>query len=249
MGGYASKIGEYNQNPFLMHSNVLTKLALAAMLLLVVGQVPNLINATPPPAAPTAASSATHNASTAAFTEPFVGTISMFAGNFAPRGWARCDGQLLPISQYQALFSILGTTYGGNGRTTFGLPDLRGRVPVHPGNGPGLSPVRLGQTGGAEFYTLTQQHLPSHTHNATVTLRAGQTNGDIKANADGRILMSSGRGGTPIYTTAAASSELRQDGASVQVGNTGQGQAFDNKQPYQAVNYIIALEGLYPSRN
>ncbi|MFY1113097.1 MAG: tail fiber protein, partial [Methanosarcinaceae archaeon] len=96
--------------------------------------------------------------------EPFIGEIRMFAGNFAPRGWAFCDGQLLPISQNTALFSILGTTYGGDGRTTFGLPDLRGRVPVHAGSGPGLSTVRLGDTGGAETVTLSQAQMPSHNH-------------------------------------------------------------------------------------
>ena len=96
--------------------------------------------------------------------EPFIGEIRMFAGNFAPRGWAFCDGQLLPISQNTALFSILGTTYGGDGRTTFGLPDLRGRVPVHAGRGPGLSDIRLGQKGGAETSTLTVANMPNHNH-------------------------------------------------------------------------------------
>jgi len=96
--------------------------------------------------------------------EPLIGQIMMFAGNFAPRGWAFCEGQLLAINQYQALFSILGTTYGGDGRTTFGLPDLRGRVPMHPGNGPGLSSKRLGQKGGSETNTLNVSQLPSHNH-------------------------------------------------------------------------------------
>ena len=96
--------------------------------------------------------------------EPFIGEISMFAGNFAPRGWAFCEGQLLPIAQNQSLFSILGTTYGGDGRTTFGLPDMRGRVSIHPGTGPGLTNYRLGNKGGSETTTLTTNQLPSHNH-------------------------------------------------------------------------------------
>ncbi|MBD3756388.1 MAG: phage tail protein, partial [Gammaproteobacteria bacterium] len=96
--------------------------------------------------------------------EPFVGEIRMFAGNFAPRGWAFCDGQLLAVSQNDALFSLLGTIYGGDGRTTFGLPDMRGRIPVHQGSGPGLSPRRLGSKSGAETETLTVNQMPSHTH-------------------------------------------------------------------------------------
>ena len=134
--------------------------------------------------------------------EPFIADIGMFAGNFAPRNYASTDGQLLPINQNQALFSLLGTTYGGDGRTTFGLPDLRGRLPVHEGQGPGLSDYRLGEKGGTENETLTLNELPVHTHLA-----------------DDPVL------------------------------NAGGGQAHDNIQPYQAVNYIIATQGVYPSRN
>ena len=105
--------------------------------------------------------------------EPFVGEIRMFAGNFAPRGWAFCDGQLLATSQNDALFSLLGTIYGGDGRTTFGLPDLRGRIPVHAGTGPGLSPRRLGAKAGAEKVTLTVNELPSHTHDLVASNQAG----------------------------------------------------------------------------
>ena len=101
--------------------------------------------------------------------EPFIGQIQPFAFNFAPRNWALCDGQLLPISQNTALFSLIGTTYGGDGRTTFGLPDLRGRVPIHQGHGPGLSSYVIGQTGGSATNTLTQAQMPSHTHTATPT--------------------------------------------------------------------------------
>ncbi|MDF1702801.1 MAG: tail fiber protein, partial [Planctomycetota bacterium] len=102
--------------------------------------------------------------------DPFLGQIVMFGGNFAPRGWALCDGQLLAISQYQALFSILGTTYGGDGRTTFGLPRMRGRSPVHAGTGAGLSPISLGELGGATSVTLSTAQLPAHTHAATYEL-------------------------------------------------------------------------------
>ena len=108
--------------------------------------------------------------------DPFIGEIIMFAGNFAPRGWALCDGQLLSIAQNSALFSILGTTYGGDGRTTFGLPDLRGRVAVHEGTGPGLPNIRLGQKGGAVNHTLTQGQLPPHTH--TVACSGGAADSD-----------------------------------------------------------------------
>ena len=224
-----------------MQSSLFTKLAFAAMLILIAGQVPNLINATPP---------ATANPAMAgtAFGEPAIAEIRIFGGNFAPRGWAKCEGQLLPISQYNALFSLLGTTYGGDGRTTFGLPDLRGRVAVGTGNGPGLSDVSWGEKQGVEFYTLTQREMPSHSHSATVTLNAGNVDAEVKANASDRILMSSGRGGTPIYTDQPATATLRQDAASVQVDNAGQQQPFDNKQPYLGVTYIIALEGVYPSR-
>ena len=147
---------------------------------------------------------------------PFVGEIAMFGGNFAPRGWAFCNGQLLPISQNSALFSLLGTTYGGDGRTTFGLPDLRGRVPMHPGNGPGLSSYRLGQKGGVEYQTDTYM-------NTMFSLSS------ILAGGDGDVMVSSDRPVSLVQQVNAREAE--------------------NRQPFQTVNFIIALQGTYPSRN
>ena len=185
----------------------------------------------------------------------------MFGGNFAPRGWALCDGQLLPISQNQALFSILGTTYGGDGRTTFALPDMRGRVPLHPGTGPGLATYGLGQKGGTENETLSVAQIPSHSHSTTTrmagtaTLMAYGTSGkgnERVKNPAGNALT---HGTQKIYSgeeadTAMDSSSIALTiGGSVSVGNTGGGQAHNNLQPYLAVNFIIALNGTFPSRN
>jgi microcystin-dependent protein len=172
--------------------------------------------------------------------EPFIGEIRMFGGNFAPRGWALCDGQLLPIASNSALFSIVGTMYGGDGRSTFGLPDLRGRSAVHPGNGPGLSDIRQGSKGGSETTTLTVANLPAHGHQV-----APQVTDDERTTnrPDGAI---PGRGGH--YTDVGPSTTVTT-GRAFTTGNTGGGQAFDHRSPYQAVNYIIALQGLFPSRN
>ena len=165
--------------------------------------------------------------------EPFLGQIIMFAGNFNPRGWALCNGQLLAISQYSALFSILGTTYGGDGRTTFGLPDLRGRVPIHAGSGPGLTPRTLGSRGGSETNTLNVSQLPSHTH-AIGTKEEGNTD-----NPDGAYV--AGDGTNAFADTA--------DGNLLPTSATGANQSVNNMQPFQSVNFIIALEGTFPSRN
>lgn len=170
--------------------------------------------------------------------EPFVGEIRMFAGNFAPRGWAFCDGQLLAVSQNDALFSLLGTIYGGDGRTTFGLPDLRGRIPIHAGTGPGLSPRRLGAKGGAENETLTVNQMPSHTHQ----LRANSNNGDV-ASPSGHSFADSGA--VQMYTTANSSPENLNNSI---IGNTGGSRSHTNLQPTLCINFIIALFGIYPSR-
>jgi microcystin-dependent protein len=165
--------------------------------------------------------------------EPFIAQVMLFAGNFAPRGWAFCNGQILSIAQNTALFSLLGTTYGGNGQTTFALPDLRGRAPVHTGQGPGLSPIDLGQQGGVETVTLNQNQMPQHTHAQPAS------NGQETTNRPGNAVPA--RGG--VY--AGSGDGAVMDPTSAAGGN----QPHENRPPYLALNYIIALEGIYPSRN
>lgn len=170
--------------------------------------------------------------------EPFIGEIIMFGGNFAPRGWAFCDGQLLPIASYTALFSLLGTTYGGDGRTTFALPDLRGRVPLHAGNGPGLTSRTQGEKAGIEEVTLSIAQIPSHDH----ALPASQDFGDAKEpNAN---VPAKADDGERNYSAAASTDTYLQPTAS-----TGGSQSHTNMQPYLGVRFIIALEGIYPSRS
>lgn len=171
--------------------------------------------------------------------DPFIGEVQWFAGNFAPRGWSFCDGQLLPINSYQALFSILGTTYGGDGRTTFGLPDVRGRVIIGEGHGPGLSDRRLGGKGGTEEERLTNtQQIASHTH----TLRAS---GGAATNAapTGNVLASTGR--TRLYDSGTANVDMDASA----IAPTGGSLPHNNMQPYNTLSCIIALVGTYPSRN
>ena len=173
--------------------------------------------------------------------EPFIAEIRIFAGNFAPRGWAFCDGQLLPISQNTALFSLIGTTYGGDGRSTTALPDLQGRIPMHPGRGPGLTSRRLGQRGGVENVSLTEAQMPSHNH----ALRASSA----ETNEDGQTSPASAVPGEPrafIYTTN-TSSDLFDMNTEV-LEQTGGSQPLYNIQPFLVMNFIIALQGLYPSR-
>ena len=182
-----------------------------------------------------------------AYQEGFLGEVKLFAGNFAPRGWALCEGQLLPISSNSALFSIIGTMYGGDGRTTFALPDLRGRAAIHPGNGPGLSSYRLGQKGGRENITLTINELPSHNHVATstTTVNVGDTGGED--DPDGNFL-----GEGSAYTATVAQGNKLNDAAvttATTVGMQGGQQSFNNLQPFLGVHYIIALQGTFPSRN
>lgn len=171
--------------------------------------------------------------------EPFLAEIRIFAGNFAPQGWAFCDGQLLPISQNTALFSLLGTTYGGDGESTFALPDLQGRAPMHPGSGPGLTPRQLGQRGGSDTVTLTEAQIPSHTH----SLRAAPDPGDLAAPAPQRSLGRSA-GGFAYRQTPDSMVPLAESGTP----SVGGSQAHNNMQPYLTMHFIIALVGLFPSR-
>lgn len=182
--------------------------------------------------------------STAFGQDPFLGEIRMFGGNFAPRGWAFCEGQLLAISGNEALFSILGTTYGGDGRTTFELPDLRGRAPVHHGAGPGLGDIRLGEKGGSENFIITSAQLPSHHH--TGHIKVSDDSGELFFTEDSYIPDS-----TLVeyqkYTPRAPTGTKKILG--VETNNTGGGQSISKRSPYQGVSFIIALEGVFPSRN
>lgn len=171
--------------------------------------------------------------------EPFIGEIRMFAGNFAPRAWAFCDGQLLAVSQNDALFSLYGTIYGGDGRTTFGLPDMRGRIPLHQGHGPGLSNRRLGSKGGRETETLTVNQIPSHTH----TLNANARQDNVES-PQGNVLCDPNPEGR-LYD------QVPQDSfaASSSIAATGGSRPHTNLMPTLCVNFIVALYGIYPSRN
>lgn len=170
--------------------------------------------------------------------EPFVGEIRMFAGNFAPRAWAFCDGQLLAVSQNDALFSLLGTVYGGDGTTTFGLPDLRGRIPLHAGTGPGLSPRRLGSRAGGEKVTLTTNQLASHSHD----FNANTAEADSLA-PEGRVTAEGV--GVSVYADVGQDVSM----ASNMVDRTGGDLSHTNLMPTLCVNFIIALFGIYPSRH
>lgn len=172
--------------------------------------------------------------------EPFIAEIRIFAGNFAPRGWAFCNGQLLPIAQNTALFAIVGTIYGGDGRTTLGLPNLEGRAPMGQGRGPALTPRTLGQRGGVETVTLTEAQMPNHDHQ----LMASDEEADRRTPAANRALAESAGGS--LYAPPPSSGFVDMDARSIPA--YGQGQAHNNMQPYLALNFIIALVGLFPSR-
>ncbi len=170
--------------------------------------------------------------------EPFLGEVRLFPYNFAPRGWAFCQGQLLPISQNQALFALLGTTYGGDGRVTFALPDLRGRVPLSAGQGPGLSDYALGQAGGAEAVTLGVNEMPTHSH--SVAANGRQSN---RPGPNGRVPGRASAG--DVYAASSNGAVMAPE----TIVPTGGGQPHANVQPYLAMNYCIALTGIFPSRN
>lgn len=178
--------------------------------------------------------------------EPFIAEIRIFAGNFAPRSWAFCNGQLLPISQNTALFSLIGTTYGGDGRTTTALPNMQGRAPMHPGRGPGLTSRRLGQRGGTQSETITEAQTPSHTHSFTADASTGGFGGGGGADTAEAV--------DHYLASTSASGQIYADGNTnpVPMANataTGGNQPHNNVQPLIAINYIIALQGLYPSRS
>ena len=171
--------------------------------------------------------------------DPYIAEIRMFAGNFAPSGWAFCNGQLLPIQQNTALFSLLGTTYGGNGQTTFGLPDLRDRSPIHFQQGPGLSDRSLGETGGAAAVALTPAEIPAHTHVAKAAL--SPTSNTPNAN----VSLSPSGGGAPVYKALSHPTAM----AAQTLSATGSALPHNNMQPYLAVTFIIALQGVFPPRS
>jgi microcystin-dependent protein len=167
--------------------------------------------------------------------EPFIAEIRIFAGNFAPRGWAFCDGQLLPLAQNTALFSLIGTTYGGDGRTTTALPNLMGRASMHPGRGPGLTQRRLGEKAGAESVTLSETQMPSHTHQLTGTEE------DIDGTSPAGNYLATGND-----QYSATDGSTLSDAA---LPDAGGSQSHNNMQPYLTMNFIIALVGVYPSRS
>jgi microcystin-dependent protein len=178
---------------------------------------------------------------------PFVGQVTLFGCNFAPRGWAMCQGQILPISQNTALFSLIGTFYGGNGTTTFALPDLRGRVPISQGEGPGLSTYVIGEEGGQETVTLTQATTPPHTHSLPAFANAATTNSPEGAlTAEGKAV--AGRGGVAINSYATPSAPVPfapSQLSTVPGGNL----PHNNLQPFLTSNWCIALQGVFPARS
>ena len=169
--------------------------------------------------------------------DPFIGQIQAFGFNFAPQGWARCEGQLLAIAQNSALFSLLGTTYGGDGRTSFGLPDLRGRSIIGQGNGPGLSPVSWGQKSGAENLTLTVNNMPSHNHGVSVSVNT--SNGE-EATSTGTLSSHTG-----AFNEESSGNVL----GGVNQNSVGGNQSANIRNPYLGIYYCIALFGTYPSRS
>jgi len=175
--------------------------------------------------------------------EPFVGEIRMFTCNYAPRDWAFCDGSILPISQNSILFAVIGDFYGGNGRTTMGLPNLQGRAPMHPGSGPGLTPRRLAWYEGFPEIPLNQDNLPEHSHIVTAVKEEG-----VSTNPSGQYLskMTTTGSRNMLYNKEATSSAPM---SSATISNSGNSTPHENMQPYCVVNFCIALEGMFPARN
>lgn len=190
--------------------------------------------------------------------EGTIGEIRMFGGNFAPRNWAFCAGQAMPINQYQALFSILGCTYGGDCRTTFDLPDLRGRRAIHPGQGPGLNTIQLGQMGGSEYHTMSEAEMPNHGHDITGSISvivqpkifndeatSGEPDGAYYALSDGNEIYSNNL----MSVDGALGATDTTVTTDVEIANAGGSIQFNKDAPFQAVYYIICLTGVFPSRN
>ena len=172
--------------------------------------------------------------------EPYIGQIIMFGGNFAPRNYALCAGQIQAISQNTALFSLLGTTYGGDGRTTFALPDLRGRAPIHTGQGPGLSSRPMGQVSGEEGVTLLATQMPGHTHGVNATDNTASQPSPV-----GHIPAADLAGQPTVYSAQNPNATMSPQS----IGLTGGSTPHNNMQPYQVINYCIALYGLFPPRS
>jgi len=182
------------------------------------------------------------------FTEPYMANVTIFAGNFTPRGWMPCSGQLLPISQYDALFALIGTTYGGDGQSTFGLPDFRSRVAIHAGQAPGFSNYNLGQQGGSESVTLLAAQLPVHNHSF-----GSMTGNPGASGVAGNVNIPTGN--VPAVTTniqsydSAGAAALLQSSVTTATPASGGSLPMDIISPYVAMNYIICVEGIFPSRN
>ncbi|WP_067734334.1 phage tail protein [Novosphingobium naphthalenivorans] len=178
-------------------------------------------------------------------TTPYIGEIRMFGGDFAPAGWAYCHGQLLAISQYDALFALIGTTYGGNGTTSFALPDMRGRVPIHMGQGPGLSNYVIGEMSGTENVTLMSTQIPSHNHSVMASANAGTdpqpNSGAVPASPVGSTAF--------LYVVPGSSSVVPVEMSPSSIELAGGSLPHDNMMPSLALNFIIALFGVFPSRN
>ncbi len=171
--------------------------------------------------------------------DPFVAEIRIFPFNFAPKGWAFCDGQILPLSQNTALFSLLGTTYGGDGKSNFALPNMQGNAPMHPGQGPGLSLHDLGEMGGAESVTLLQSEIPAHSHGV---MAATIDNADSNVPTNNNI----GKASTKVFNIAIAGSQVQMNPSTI--GITGSSLPHNNMMPYLTLNFCIALQGVYPPR-
>lgn len=180
--------------------------------------------------------------------EPFLGEIRMFSGTYAPRGWAFCDGQILEIQRNDALFAIIGTIYGGDGRVTFALPDLRGRVPKHSSDGnagPGLRSVQLGERGGREEHELSVAEMPSHTHTGTMHAETAKADSNSPINR----LLAFPATDDHIYSSSDPVANQTMHADSLAIQSTGGNQAFSINNPYLGINFIIALEGIFPPRS